>query len=426
MKLPVKEMVTANQSAEVLFYFVRDILYDMDHASIDMSLLDEEHQKLGEGLNYLLYCLKEQRDFARSLAKGNLSVQTPPASNELAAPLKALHASLKHLTWQTNQVAKGDYNQRVDFMGEFSDAFNTMIEQLDDRQRALEEEIAKTYLKTHELEQNNSLLEAITNEMSQWIIVVDLATDETLFENRAARGLSNKQNLKYELRNCFMPLGKKPVFYKKEAIMLNLQSNRESCYLSAVSYPVNWHDKSAIAYVITDVSDDMLHIKKLETYAYHDALTKVSNRFHGMQVLNEWLEEKKLFCLSIIDLDNLKYVNDRFGHTEGDFYIIDMVEALQTFKRGFLSRLGGDEFMLLMPDTDRTECEHMLAEIRNNLIEEDQKKIAKYFRSFSFGVVEVFEDNSFLSGDLLAVADKRMYEYKVAYKGLRGQPPKIS
>jgi len=75
--------------------------------------------------------------FTKALSKGDLS-QELKAGGFLAGHLKSLQANLRHLTWQTRQIAKGDFNQRVDFMGEFSEAFNSMVAALAEaRQRFL-------------------------------------------------------------------------------------------------------------------------------------------------------------------------------------------------------------------------------------------------------------------------------------------------
>ncbi len=78
----------------------------------------------------------ELRDFSLALANGDLSVHLP-VKGHLAGSLKALQASLRHLSWQVRQVAEGDLSQRVDFMGEFSDAFNAMTVSLDSTRREL-------------------------------------------------------------------------------------------------------------------------------------------------------------------------------------------------------------------------------------------------------------------------------------------------
>lgn len=58
-----------------------------------------------------------------------------------AHALKGLQASLQHLTWQTSQIAKGDFSQKVDFMGEFSESFNGMVQDLDQTHTDLKKEI---------------------------------------------------------------------------------------------------------------------------------------------------------------------------------------------------------------------------------------------------------------------------------------------
>jgi len=121
--------------AKILFEYLRDVIYNPARAALDMESLPPGFRDFGEGLQYLAGCLIESKNLAQALSKGDLENFTPSPGNEVAAPLKSLHASLQHLTWQTQQVAKGDYRQRVDFMGDFSAAFNTMVQQLETRRK---------------------------------------------------------------------------------------------------------------------------------------------------------------------------------------------------------------------------------------------------------------------------------------------------
>ena len=77
----------------------------------------------------LLDDLAELDRFVLAISHGDLD-QRLTVSGSLAGALKSLHASLRHLTWQTQRVAAGDFTQRVDYMGEFSDAFNAMVDAL--------------------------------------------------------------------------------------------------------------------------------------------------------------------------------------------------------------------------------------------------------------------------------------------------------
>ncbi|MDR3231381.1 MAG: response regulator [Synergistaceae bacterium] len=124
---------------EYLFKYLHDVMYAPSKAKLDLSRIPDELQRFGKGLQFTGECAMETALVAKALSKGVLSGQLPSRQNEMAAPLKALHASLSHLTWQTQQVARGDYSQSVEFMGDFADAFNTMIRQLDERWTSLED-----------------------------------------------------------------------------------------------------------------------------------------------------------------------------------------------------------------------------------------------------------------------------------------------
>lgn len=104
------------------------------------SLIDESGfedpvlNELSKTVNDLLTAFNEMKEFIGALAEGKLDVYAPPR-NLLATPFKQLQANLLHLTWQTRQIASGDYSQRVDFMGVFSVAFNSMVEALEEKRR---------------------------------------------------------------------------------------------------------------------------------------------------------------------------------------------------------------------------------------------------------------------------------------------------
>lgn len=103
----------------------------------------DKHPEAKELVNDLLAL----RDFTEALSKGDLS-QTLSLRGYWPGSLKTLQSNLRHLTWQTRMVAEGDYSQRVDFMGDFSNAFNAMTIQLknatENEQKYIED------LKTHQ------------------------------------------------------------------------------------------------------------------------------------------------------------------------------------------------------------------------------------------------------------------------------------
>ena len=129
--------------ADAIYDYLYNLIYKPSDASLDVEKLPPAFQETGKGLLFLGNSTIETRNFAKELAVGNLDSTPPPPTNEIASSLKMLHSSLKHLTWQTQQVAKGDYRQRVDFMGDFSVAFNNMIQQLEERQKIFIDEKTK-------------------------------------------------------------------------------------------------------------------------------------------------------------------------------------------------------------------------------------------------------------------------------------------
>jgi len=146
---PDTEKNTLQTVADTFFEYLRDVIYYPSKASLDLTLLPDEFVNFGKGLLVFNNMVSETRAFAKELARGNLDFMLPLSGNEIAAPLKSLHASLRHLTWQTQQVANGDYKQHVDFMGTFSEAFNHMIKQLEQRHKISLDERSRLELYVH-------------------------------------------------------------------------------------------------------------------------------------------------------------------------------------------------------------------------------------------------------------------------------------
>jgi diguanylate cyclase (GGDEF)-like protein len=372
--------------------------------------------------------LGETRDLASDLSRGILNNPLPSSENELAANLKSLHATLKHLTWQTQQVAQGDYNQHISFMGDFSVAFNAMIDQLRDRREDILEEMDTIKQKTQDLARSNSLFETITGLMPEWIVMIDRETGEHLFANHPVQqDLSSplfEQQL-YQILLEFAQETEDDAEIREEEFPL--LSDTAIQWLHLFLYPVRWYEHNAVAAVMSDISAEKEQREELENVAYKDMLTGTYNRHYGMKLLNDWIDKKVHFIISFIDMDRLKYVNDVFGHLEGDKYILKVSELLAKFSPGAqVCRLGGDEFMLLNKDYTLEEGESHMEELRNELVAEEyvseDGKIT-YKRSLSYGVVEVTPDNLIPPSDLLSTADEKMYEYKKAHKAERRDAP---
>ncbi len=161
------------KTADALFAYLRDVIYDPSNASLDVSALPGEFQTFGKGLIYFCQMVSDMKLLAKELADGNLNCAIPSRDNELASPLKKLHASLKHLSWQSQQVAKGDYSQRVEFMGDFSDAFNNMIAQLSRQRHVILDENAKLSLYVNRLLANSPTPVLMFNDRGELVYISD-------------------------------------------------------------------------------------------------------------------------------------------------------------------------------------------------------------------------------------------------------------
>lgn len=414
--------------ADKLFHYLWQVLYDPAKASLDVESLPQEFNDLGKGMVFFSAMLDELRLFASELAKGNLGVKTPSPANELVAPLKSLHANLRHLTWQTQRVALGDYKQRVDFMGDFANAFNAMIRQLDEQHVDLMNKIEESRQKTLALEQSVSLFEAITMNVPQWIIVVDPDSDEELFINQTASNILKPNealflDLRAWLKNQVAIAAKGLEPTKPVQLTTKLTVNAKTWFLSVWLHPLTWRKHNAVAFIINDRSEEHEYLQELENAANKDALTRVTSRHYGMKTLHEWVTGNQEFCLCFVDMDNLKYVNDTFGHNAGDSYIISVANLLSSFSvDALVSRLGGDEFMVLQKDWNQEHALARLKELRDELATQPVTPENSYVRSISYGVIHVPTDNTTPVGELLSIADERMYRFKRSHKKQRQHP----
>jgi two-component system, sensor histidine kinase and response regulator len=84
----------------------------------------------------------EAKEYIFELSQGNLNMISPKG-NHLIDPFKELHSNLRHLVWQTQQIAQGDYSQHIDFLGDFSVSFNSLIAALKEK-KVLEEELRES------------------------------------------------------------------------------------------------------------------------------------------------------------------------------------------------------------------------------------------------------------------------------------------
>jgi diguanylate cyclase (GGDEF)-like protein len=305
-------------------------------------------------------------------------------------------------------------------MGDFSEALNSMVSQLDERQAALEQAIEVSERKTQALQRGIAVFEDITAQMSQLIIVLDKNTKEELLRNHQLDRILTDMSTEPQL---FEWLGKQ---LSDDRCGLKMTCDMELSYtggfqsFSVEQHPYIWGDHEAVVFVLTDTTASRRALSSLEEIAKYDPLTNAYSRHFGMLTFNQWLDSRVDFSLCFIDMDNLKYVNDEFGHNEGDAYILMVSRKLKSFAAdAVLCRLGGDEFMLLARGWAETAAEERLEHLRDELVAVNAEEDSQYNHSMSYGVVGVTSGNDLPASELLSIADEKMYFYKRAHKAER-------
>ncbi len=156
-----------------------------------------------------------------------------------------------------------------------------------------------------------------------------------------------------------------------------------------------------------------------------DEMTNCLNRATGLRELREAIEVPPL-SLILIDLDNLKGVNDNYGHLAGDKYILAVVSMVRTVLRqgDSMIRLGGDEFLLILPGCAYPAAQMVRSRIAVREDRLNQEKRFPYPISVSCGVYEVPPDEKRSTTLILDEVDKLMYEEKRLKKARsRGETP---
>lgn len=151
---------------------------------------------------------------------------------------------------------------------------------------------------------------------------------------------------------------------------------------------------------------------KLQQQLKEDYLTGVYNRRVAFSLLDSYINDPQPFSLCYIDINNFKMVNDKYGHSQGDVLLIAFAEYLKVNirKSDFLCRIGGDEFLVILPHCHPEEAQNIIERIRNSCIETTLVNDIRL--DFSFGFYHYNLDKIINSYDLLEMADRNMYQRK--------------
>ena len=295
----------------------------------------------------------------------------------------------------------------------------------------------KVELKTQEIKELADMVDKSNIEL----YIVDLYTDYYLYVNQGgldALGYTLQEMLQMSVYDINPALtvemtSKMKTLSKTTPNIMNIAQHKRkdgSVYgVQSFIHPIKYHTKDA--YVIYDINlseqqkaqNEILRQKEaLLVHAHYDTLTKLPNRvlFHDRlsQAIAKSKRSKKELALLFIDLDHFKEINDSLGHDIGDKVLVEIASRFKNLLRAedTISRLGGDEFTVIIENLESRKAASMLAQ---KLIDNAKKPILigthKLFLTCSIGI-SIYPENANEDKLLINNADSAMYKAKEAGK----------
>ncbi len=165
-----------------------------------------------------------------------------------------------------------------------------------------------------------------------------------------------------------------------------------------------------------------IDLKNLEEQALTDVLTGIPNRRKFNEAMrSDWklaVRDKKPISLLMIDIDEFKRFNDHYGHPEGDKCLIAVAKTLkQTIDRpiDMVARIGGEEFVILLPDTDLSGAEFIAQKVRQSIhalnYPHSESRVCDFI-TLSIGISSTEPDFDEDTNKLIDAADKALYKAK--------------
>lgn len=267
------------------------------------------------------------------------------------------------------------------------------------------------------------------NEIHNKIYIPDLSGKSVVLDNQRDADiliLGNKNVLKYivVLFVNFLILISSIYFFMEYIIVKRLKrmdrSVREIIKHEDLGKRLKVNGSDEISNLGCNINNLLKNIEimmgKLYKLATYDVMTGILNRHTGLEKLEKYFKKTKknngILIIAFIDINDLKYVNDKYSHEEGDKLIKNVVKIIEDKLKleDIFLRFGGDEFILGFNRLNLLEVNLLFYEIEENLKKYDDKSKTEYTHRISVGVVEC-QGNKTLD-EYVNIADINMYKNK--------------
>ncbi len=380
----------------------------------------EEPPELSEliaSVNLLIANLSEMNRFAVQLSHGNMDADPPGRRNYLSSYLKELHTQLSGLSWAMRQLSAGHMVSKLTYSGDLYASFNDLVDRIATVSFIAEGQSGPNWNWPVNSWRYHQLLSALNNLR---IMVLEVSTDgSVVYANKPARdylaGLETLlQGNKYSdiviqyLADCEASSGVFPLFRE-------VYDEKRGAWYKITSDKVEFVDgRPGFLHMIDDISEWKKHENRLKSRATYDALTGVYNRKAGIQAFEEIALSESGYCAAFLDIDGLKYINDTYGHTEGDSAIKTIAGVLAAFVRAddIVCRYGGDEFLIVFRSCGQEEAAKIIRRMQRKLGHCRDKAGLPYRLSFSYGVMGVAEGEGADIRKIIEQIDAIMYRNK--------------
>ncbi len=354
--------------------------------------------------------------------------------NLIAKPIQRIHQ-------KAAQFSEGEENlgEQIPepFGAELRDLTNT-FNQMSQHLKGFKDEVeVKVSERTRLLEEGSRLVQEVLDTTPNLLCLMNTEIDQLNYVNREFAdffGVDGEKMIALGpvfIRGRIFPIDQDIFKHHEEKVlqaededvtqtefrMANSKGDWRWVSMRSVIFQRNRENKpKLVLHVGQDITDLKITEEKLRFLSIHDQLTGLYNRLYFEEEISR-LEKGRVFPISTImaDLDNLKTINDTYGHAEGDEVLKAAAQILRSSFRGedVVARIGGDEFAALLPGANEQAAEHILKRINEN-IHMHPLVNNRVTVSISFGYATV--DRSGQLANAIKLADAQMYEAKLSKK----------